>query len=65
VQRHLDDLLDRPYFHVVFTVLECFNVLIRSNQDKAYAALFHAAPTPGTSEPRSASPARCTLMGKT
>ncbi len=43
VQGRLDDLLDCPYFHVVFTVPECLNVLIRSNQDKAYAALFRAS----------------------
>jgi hypothetical protein len=43
VQARLDDLLDCPYFHVVFTVPSCLHALIRSNERSAYTALFRAA----------------------
>ena len=36
-------LLPIPYFHVVFTLPHALNALIRANQRRLYAALFHAA----------------------
>ena len=38
-----EDILDAPYFHVVFTVPEELNSLIYSNQKLLYNALYHAA----------------------
>lgn len=43
VQNRTDDLLDASYFHVVFTVPDCLHELFRSNESKAYAALFRAS----------------------
>src|SRR5207244_821039 len=36
-------LLPIPYFHVVFTLPHALNALVRANQRRLYAALFHAA----------------------
>ena len=38
-----EELLPTTYFHVVFTVPSELNSIIFSHQEKAYAALFHAA----------------------
>lgn len=38
-----EDVLDAPYFHLVFTVPSELNPVIYSNQKLLYAALFHAA----------------------
>jgi hypothetical protein len=38
-----EDVLDAPYFHVVFTVPDELNPLIYSNQKLLYDALYHAA----------------------
>jgi hypothetical protein len=38
-----EDVLDAPYFHVVFTVPEELNPVILSNQKLLYDALYHAA----------------------
>lgn len=38
-----EDILDAPYFHVVFTVPKELNPIIYSNQKFLYAALYHAA----------------------
>ena len=38
-----EELLPETYFHVVFTVPSELNAFIYSHQEKAYAALFHAA----------------------
>ena len=38
-----EELLPQTYFHVVFTVPDVLNDIIFSHQEKAYAALFHAA----------------------
>ena len=43
VQARMDDLLDTPYFHVVFTFPDCLNELFRSNEAAAYSALFRAS----------------------
>jgi hypothetical protein len=43
VQARIGDVLDCPYFHVVFTVPDCLHTLFRSNQDQAYSALFRAS----------------------
>lgn len=37
------DVLDAPYFHLVFTVPDILNPVIYSNQSLLYDALFHAA----------------------
>ncbi|MGF7146385.1 hypothetical protein HNQ56_004854 [Anaerotaenia torta] len=50
-----EDVLDAPYFHVVFTVPEELNPVILSNQKLLYDALYHAASETIdelTSEPR-------------
>ena len=38
-----EDVLDAPYFHLVFTVPELLNPIIYSNQKLLYDALYHAA----------------------
>lgn len=38
-----EDLLDAPYFHMVFTVPEGLNPVIYSNQKLLYTVLYHAA----------------------
>ena len=38
-----EELLPQTYFHVVFTVPSELNAFIYSHQERAYAALFHAA----------------------
>ena len=38
-----EDVLDAPYFHVVFTVPEELNPVMYSNQKQLYDALYHAA----------------------
>lgn len=38
-----EDVLDAPYFHLVFTVPDILNPLIYSNQKLLYDALYHAA----------------------
>lgn len=38
-----EDVLDAPYFHVVFTMPEELNPVIYSNQSLLYNALYHAA----------------------
>ena len=38
-----ENVLDAPYYHVVFTVPEELNPLIYSNQELLYDALYHAA----------------------
>lgn len=38
-----EELLPVTYFHVVFTLPESLNGIVYGNQEKAYAALFHAA----------------------
>lgn len=38
-----DDVLDAPYFHLVFTVPDMLNPLIYSNRKLLYDALYHAA----------------------
>jgi hypothetical protein len=43
VQARTDDLLECPYFHVVFTVPDCLHALIYSHQEQAYSALFRAS----------------------
>jgi hypothetical protein len=43
VQARTNDVLDCPYFHVVFTVPDCLHALIYSNQEQAYSALFRAS----------------------
>jgi len=43
VQARSSDLLDVPYFHVVFTIPECLNELFRSNEKACYDALFRAS----------------------
>lgn len=43
VDARREDLLDAPYFHVVFTVPEELNPVIYSNQKLLYDALYHAA----------------------
>lgn len=43
VDARREDLLDAPYFHVVFTVPEELNPVIYSNQKLLYGALYHAA----------------------
>ena len=43
VDARREDILDAPYFHVVFTVPEELNPIIYSNQKFLYAALYHAA----------------------
>lgn len=44
-QLHIEakDVLDAPYFHVVFTVPQELNPLIYSNQQLLYDALYHSA----------------------
>ena len=43
VDARREDILDAPYFHVVFTVPEEPNPIIYSNQKFLYTALYHAA----------------------
>jgi len=43
VDARREDILDAPYFHVVFTVPEELNPIIYSNQKFLYTALYHAA----------------------
>lgn len=43
VDARREDLLDAPYFHVVFTVPEELNPVIYSNQKLLYGVLYHAA----------------------
>ena len=43
VDARREDLLDAPYFHVIFTVPEELNPVIYSNQGLLYNALYHAA----------------------
>ena len=38
-----EDVLDAPYFHLVFTVPDILNPIILSNQALLYDALYHAA----------------------
>lgn len=38
-----EDVLDAPYFHLVFTVPDLLNPIIYSNQKLLYDALYHAA----------------------
>ena len=38
-----EDVLDAPYFHLVFTIPSELDPVIYSNQDLLYATLFHAA----------------------
>lgn len=38
-----DDVLDAPYFHLVFTVPDILNPVICCNQKLLYDALYHAA----------------------
>ena len=38
-----EDVLDAPYFHLVFTVPDILNPVIYSNQKLLYDALYHAA----------------------
>lgn len=38
-----EDVLDAPYFHVVFTVPDILNPVIYSNQKLLYDTLYHAA----------------------
>ena len=38
-----ENVLDAPYYHVVFTVPEELNPVIYSNQKLLYDALYHAA----------------------
>lgn len=42
VDARREDVLDAPYFHVVFTVPEELNPVINSNQKLLYNALYHA-----------------------
>jgi len=43
VDARREDILDAPYFHVVFTVPEELNPVIYSNQKLLYDALYHAS----------------------
>lgn len=43
VDARREDILDAPYFHVVFTVPEELNPVIYSNQSLLYNVLYHAA----------------------
>jgi hypothetical protein len=43
LERQSQDLLDVPYFHVVFTVPECLNVVFLHNQKELYTLLFRAS----------------------
>ena len=45
VDARREDVLDAPYFHVVFTAPEELNPIIYSNQKLLYDALYHAAST--------------------
>ena len=38
-----EDVLDAPYFHMVFTVPDILNPIIYSNQKLLYDTLYHAA----------------------
>ena len=42
IDKRREDVLDAPYFHVVFTVPQELNPLIYSNQQLLYDALYHA-----------------------
>ena len=43
VDARREDVLDAPYFHVVFTVPEELNPVIYNNQKLLYSALYHAS----------------------
>ena len=43
VDARREDVLNAPYFHMVFTVPEELNPIIYSNQQLLYSALYHAA----------------------
>ena len=40
---HREDVLDAPYFHLVFTVPDVLNPVIYSNQKQLYDTLYHVA----------------------
>ena len=42
IDKHREDVLDAPYFHVVFTVPQELNSLIYSNQQLLYDAMYHS-----------------------
>ena len=42
IDKRREDILDAPYFHVVFTVPQELNPLIYSNQQLLYDALYHS-----------------------
>ena len=42
IDKRREDVLDAPYFHVVFTVPQELNPLIYSNQQLLYDALYHS-----------------------
>ncbi len=43
IDKRREDVLDAPYFHVVFTVPQELNPIIYSNQQLLYNALYHSA----------------------
>lgn len=43
IDKRREDVLDAPYFHVVFTVPQELNSIIYSNQQLLYDALYHSA----------------------
>ena len=43
VEAQLKDLLPGPYFHLVFTLPHCLNLLFRNDPSTAYSLLFEAA----------------------
>lgn len=43
VADRIGDLVDVPYFHVVFTIPSCLHALFRSNERECYSALFRAS----------------------
>ena len=43
IDKRREDVLDAPYFHVVFTVPQELNPIIYSNQQLLYDALYHSA----------------------
>ena len=42
MDKRREDVLEAPYFHVVFTVPQELNSLIYSNQQLLYDALYHS-----------------------
>ena len=42
MDKRREDVLDAPYFHVVFTVPQELNPIIYSNQQLLYDALYHS-----------------------